>query len=300
MSERLIEARITNDPLLAVAPGFSMICEALAFPATKLHLPEYDDWTMFRGVLAWVVTGTPNASRVHGSAVVVAPGIAIAATHVVQQELPDILEGVSGFLCLAHAPWGIDIWRVREVCVIDTTDLVLLMLERNSDMPPTGRLHHAFTSTRLPAIGELVAMVGYVANSPSFDDRPISGVVHVAQGIVKEHYLEGRDRVQMPGPCIQVDVGAKGGMSGGPVFDEAGAVIGIVSSSIGEDADGVAFVSLTLPALVRKVQPWWPLGMHTAQTTLLEFAGKLQSVEKPDAITPNLDRRFGYLYTAWS
>lgn len=296
MTDGLVRGQIKTDPLADVQPGFQMQCEALAFPATKLHLPEYDDWTTFRGVLAWIVTGTPTVPRVHGSAVLVAPGVAIAAKHVFEQELPDIMAGVSGCLCISHVPWGMDIWRVHQVCSIELTDLVVLLLERQSDLPPGDRIHYAFLSTRVPAVGELVAMVGYVAAAPSFDGKPIAGVVHLAQGLVANRYIDGRDRVLLPGPCLEVAVGAKGGMSGGPVFDEAGALIGIVSSSNGDGPNDYSFVSLALPALVRAIHPCWPKGLHKAETSLLEFGSSLNSVEQADGIVASVTGRFGYVF----
>lgn len=301
MTGDMIKGVVTTDPLEAVPVGFALPLEALAFPALKLSEPPYDTLTSFKGVVAMLLVGTVEQSQCWGSAVMVAPGVAVAAKHVFDAQYDDIMSSKKGFLCVALAPWGLDVWRVHQVLIIDATDVVMLMLERQSELPPEGKMHHAFVSTRLPPVGEPVAMVGFIAGAASFDGA-MHGNIHVAQGLVTAHHLVGRDRVLMPGPCIEVAVGAPGGMSGGPVFDVAGAVIGVTSTSFGSGVDDISYVSLTLPALVRKMQPCWPKGLHQAETTLLEFGGKISSIERANAmkLSTSPEDKFGYSYEPWS
>lgn len=81
------------------------------------------------------------------------------------------------------------------------------------------------------------------------------GNVLVATGTVSAHYPNGRDRSMLPGPCLEIGVNARGGMSGGPAFDDEGQLVGILSSSL-EHPDGLgpSYVSLLQPALDHPIE----------------------------------------------
>ncbi|WP_310541587.1 hypothetical protein, partial [Phenylobacterium sp.] len=50
-----------------------------------------------------------------------------------------------------------------------------------------------------------------------------------------------------------------GGLSGGPVFNENGRVVGILSKSLGDAESGrPSYVSLIWPALIAEVDATWP------------------------------------------
>ena len=59
----------------------------------------------------------------------------------------------------------------------------------------------------------------------------------------------GRDQVLVPQPSFQVGARFEPGMSGGPVFDEAGLVIGVVSSGMSDGARPYGTASLIAPIL---------------------------------------------------
>lgn len=85
-----------------------------------------------------------------------------------------------------------------------------------------------------PSIGEVVLGVGYPnldKNEDGPDDRPISQDMYGAYGTITdiEPLDLGRRR---PWPMVRVKADWPGGMSGGPVFNAAGNVIGIVSSGV--------------------------------------------------------------------
>lgn len=52
-------------------------------------------------------------------------------------------------------------------------------------------------------------------------------------------YPHGRDRVMLPWPVLEVDCPTWGGMSGGPVFDEHGHLIGLLCSSFSVEEGGI-------------------------------------------------------------
>ncbi len=90
-------------------------------------------------------------------------------------------------------------------------------------------------------IGDLVVAVGYPKIDTTAEKFP-SIVVHVAEGMFASYgrvtalYPEGRDRTNST-PVFEVDAHWPSGMSGGPVFNAKGHVIGLVSRSI-ESSDG--------------------------------------------------------------
>ncbi|WP_142916619.1 trypsin-like peptidase domain-containing protein, partial [Klebsiella pneumoniae] len=67
----------------------------------------------------------------------------------------------------------------------------------------------------------------------------------VSSGLVTAAFPQGRGE-RMPAPCIEVEMDTMGGMSGGPVVDSDGNVIGVVSSSFD---GGPSYVTLIWDAL---------------------------------------------------
>jgi serine protease Do len=85
-----------------------------------------------------------------------------------------------------------------------------------------------------PSIGEVIFGIGYPnldKDRDGSDDRPISQCMYGAYGTITdiEPLDLGRGR---PWPMVRVEADWPGGMSGGPVFNAAGNVIGIVSSGV--------------------------------------------------------------------
>jgi serine protease Do len=85
-----------------------------------------------------------------------------------------------------------------------------------------------------PTIGETVLGIGYPdldKEEGGSDDRPISQYMYGAYGRITdiESLDLGRAR---PWPMIRVEADWPGGMSGGPVFNAVGNVIGVVSAGI--------------------------------------------------------------------
>ena len=195
----------------------------------------------------------------YGSAVQIAPGLALAAKHVVWPEAGNLYLGQQSSICVAPTKWGLDVWGVNGF-VGGNCDVVTLTQVRKSPMPPEGPIVHTMASRRMPLVGEPVAMLGFVASQAEFPLIDVKGTPHLRFGHVIDCYPKGRD-TQMPGPCFAVAMGASGGMSGGPVFDERGRLVGIVSSSIDDGIGGIAFVSTLDLALSREVEPVWPRGL---------------------------------------
>lgn len=87
---------------------------------------------------------------------------------------------------------------------------------------------YCFPDTKITRKNEITR----IATNPSF-----------FSGHVVEVFPSGRDSNNLPNPCFQTDMHIHGGASGGPVFNDAGNVIGVNSTSFGGETD-LAFVSL--------------------------------------------------------
>jgi hypothetical protein len=73
----------------------------------------------------------------------------------------------------------------------------------------------------------------------------------VSTGTIRKIYSWTRDSFFMPFPCYQVSARFDAGMSGGPVFDESGAICGLVCSghkpADDEDGEPISYASTLWP-----------------------------------------------------
>jgi len=136
-------------------------------------------------------------------------------------------------------------------------DLVALTASLPAQAP--GLLRVAPLAFRMPQVGEPLAVFGYSAMSLSGDvrQREKSSVDYertftVSVGEVLEQQPERRSSGVRGCPGVVTDAPIYSGMSGGPVFDISGEIVGFASSSHGpiESADGWnSYVALCAPAL---------------------------------------------------
>jgi hypothetical protein len=95
---------------------------------------------------------------------------------------------------------------------------------------------------RIPPIKEQVCTYAYPKTVIKHDvKQELHFYPDFFEGTIEEHYLQGRDSVLMPGPCMQTSMYIHGGASGGPVFDSAGKVCGI--NSTGFENSNLSFVT---------------------------------------------------------
>ena len=110
-----------------------------------------------------------------------------------------------------------------------------------------------------PTVGEYVLAVGYPHLKPdetSDDMRVVEEAMSGAYGRITRVFPEGRDSVH-PTPVFEVEADWPSGMSGGPVFNRMGEVVGVVSRSLRPDgASGGFGCAACLPWMpVRELMP---------------------------------------------
>ncbi len=269
---------ITTDPLLAMPVGAKIRTQSHLFPSTI----EPTGWDYYKGTLLQLHFRDGEQERVTGSAVAIAPGTALAALHVISDEIAQVMAGKRLIFASAITSEGLDLWKVRHITKRDGTDLCILSLERMSGLPKDLTIRQAAISRRVPKIGEQVMMAGFRAPeaAPAGPDATtIEGGVYVSVGLVSATYPNGRDSVMIPWPCIELNVGATGGMSGGPAFDSDGRLVGVVCASVGEGAGGTSYVAIVEPILETAFPHCWPSGICASPTALLEMGEHLCSIE---------------------
>jgi len=300
---RISTGVVTDDPAASAPIGSELRLSAEMFPVDSLPGEHHVvDWDYFGGVLLQLKFIGQNKVYVHGSAVLVAPGVALAARHVIEPFYKFLLEGSVTLVCSGISPSQLMLWKCKSFTYAsDKSDIVIISLSYCSPLPPDNTFKMATISTRLPSVGEPLTMVGFTASELEFDRQdmkiPVSGDVRISVGTVTASYPHGRDSVLMPGPTLEVASSASGGMSGGPVFDRDGFLVGLISTSFGAgDHVGPAYTSLLWPALIVPIGEIWPSGLNFEGRTLLQF-GKLCAIDRRDAIQQVSDTQFRY--TPW-
>jgi hypothetical protein len=158
-----------------------------------------ENWETQEGVLLSVQFRGLHDHRVEGSAVMVAPGIALCATHVIAPHLDSIMSGESAALCSGITSSGLLLWHVRKVTCVGDSDLTILGLELASALPAGNLFHQGCISTRIPGIGEKVVLLGFRAEESEL--LGTVAVVVIPAACVRPHpetSRRARDRAAQP------------------------------------------------------------------------------------------------------
>jgi hypothetical protein len=224
--------------------------------------------------LDWV---TADFHHVWGSAVLVAPGVALTARHTIDamREAGFLAEDGGILLAYGFHPQGMMIWNAVHVEQDPSGDLAVLTLVRATATPQWALdvplpVHAASIAARMPRQGEILTLIGFKADKPAFKSS-------------------GAD--MMPKPSAYIDAPTLGGMSGGAALDSEGHLVGIISKGMSaEGDDGPSFILLTWPILFTEFEVVWPLGLSASPTSLHAMAGVgLASIEGIENLIPGRD-----------
>lgn len=288
---------VSSDPSLAMDIGSQIQLKSVQITFSgEARFAALMDWTSFNGVLLSICLTDQTAHRIVGSAVLVAPGIALYAHHVVEPILGALMAGDQAINCFGIAPSGLMIWKVLRLTRVKGTDLGIMVLELASEFRSGDPLHFSSITTRLPKEGDELLVCGFRAGEPSFprEEGKFSGRVVVSNGIVTKRYPIRRDSAMAPWPCLEVSCKSLSGMSGGPAFDSTGRLVGLLSSSVGDSQVGEpSFVSLTWPALGVKFEGGWPSGAFKRPSMLIELHHGACDIDRREVIQSRIDPTTG-------
>ncbi|MGI4812475.1 MAG: S1 family peptidase [Janthinobacterium lividum] len=201
-------------------------------------------------------------TTVLGSGVMIGPGLVIVATHV----LDEFARRNAKPVLLTFLPCGSRAWLPRESSTVSgpsafdpdrriVSDISLLSCTLNSEAHETYALTLAPMQVSLPLVGERLWAFGYRHEALNDTAALISPLV--ASGVVTSVFPQGRGE-RMPSACVEVAMDTKGGMSGGPVVNASGDLVGVVSSSFDGGPSYVTLIWEALRLAISSVHPWLP------------------------------------------
>ena len=267
--------------------------------AMSLDAPD-----IFEGLVLQLVLAKESSRDIEGTAVLVAPGVALAATHVLQPYVEQLKSGEIGLHCVGVREGEMTIWLVRDVTQILESDITILTLELATDFQEPLQLSLASLTTRTPAAGELVTVVGFRTPEPaSLEDGAFTfgSTMILSHGRVTAVYAKptGRDRLMLPWPCLEIDCPTWGGMSGGPAFDRNGFLVGLLCSSVGgvNELSGPSYISLLHKTLACSFPGGWPEHLVDGSAGLICTEKSKAAIEAPEAVQLKDGR---YVHYPWS
>jgi hypothetical protein len=284
---------ISEDPATALPIGASLLSQAFLpnFGHSIERAAALTNWHAFEGAVLAIVFADTENYWILGSAVVVAPGIALCAAHVIETHIDDMVQSKVDAVCFGIASGGAQAWKIVKITSIPGTDVSFLGLQCASALPPSRTFYRTSITTRLPAIGERIVIAGFRASKKSFprgdDPREVflAGSLTASSGKVQERYPQGRDKLLAPSPSIEIDCPAWGGMSGGPVFDSRGFLVGLISRSMETiDEPSPMLSSLLWPILGQRFDGGWPISFEKKSLLELNRAG-MCLIDRPDAVS---------------
>jgi hypothetical protein len=184
------------------------------------------------------------------------------------------------------------LWAARKVSLCPYSDLALISVEPVDKLAKAQQWLRAPTLSILPPAKDVkIAAFGYASTSTMTEDgkqvkfhlNPSTSI-----GVVTEVYPELRDRALLSFPSFQMKTHFIGGMSGGPIFNEAGELCGLICS--GYDDDPIAYGVVLWPMTGIRIDHNVPRVISKGPYTILELAkAGLMSVNGWEYVETNVE-----------
>jgi hypothetical protein len=228
-----------------------------------------------------------NVGNHRGSAFLLAPGVAITARHVIEdyEANEGLFKGGAELIAFGQQG-GVGLsWIVHSVMRPEAGDAAILLMDLHSPLPNDFTLMVYAPGARIPGIGELGTVLGIRTNLPDGVNAigSASGALGkleastiASTGPVSDHYPERGPLVGAP--CFAIEATAIGCMSGGPIFDERGMVVGMISNSIAFGQDYTTIGALLWDILSVDIEPSWPVDYWPSRTRLRDLMDPAETV----------------------
>lgn len=225
---------------------------------------------------------------VGGTAVIVAPGIAVTANHVIQ--------GITDSFGFKRSTANIELdmyivqfntgacWYVSNTSAWVGTDIAVLSLRPRNEKARNLVMNRLSMTVDPPPIDTTVTAIGYPRtelniprNDSDITEMRFSITPTVSEGKVLEIHNSFRDSANLRFPCFAVNTEFRSGMSGGAVFNEQRELCGLVCyGGEGELKDNSYAVSIwpmtIIPAIIPKEAPSHECVLPGKTFKLLELA----------------------------
>lgn len=285
---------ITADPLIALEIGAQIVFETILFDfdnGNKSPMPLIDT-SFIQGVILAIGIANREGSQIIGSAIMIGPGLAVTAKHILEEWVPNLESQKNELFLIGPRGVEMDFWKVSSINYSHENDVCYLSLELRSSLPESFTLSKAPLRIKLPLIGEKLYIVGFrfedhVLHQDGSKPNPtFSGGLYISSGHVTQVFPYGRDSSMLPGPCVEIDCGSLGGMSGGPIFDSEGNLVAVLSTSL-EDGENnsPSFGSWVASTLDRAVNLSWPPGVSPQQVRLIDMDPRLLAIPDRERLT---------------
>lgn len=244
----------------------------MAIPHTPTFVPQPADTPASEIALRVLVEFAGGETHVIGTAVIIAGHLAVTAGHVLDDittrfgsgQLEERTQVVSDYAIrlyqITPGPEYV-VWNVFTAWRCPDSDLALLHLGLHGSSDPTKPIVWRTPPVHFttPPVGTPLAAFGYHSSATrttpnadggyhlDLDDKPTTST-----GVVEEILPTGQPSGNFTFPCFRVAARFDGGMSGGPVFDEAGMLRGIISGTLsaGDEIDPpISYVCMLWPLL---------------------------------------------------
>ena len=253
-----------NHPKYSKKPTFKKT--GLEQPITKIASP--------------LLTNQNDIWNIDGTCVMIAPGLAITAKHVITDAVKkydkidlDIPSKEDIELQVTHNSYVFQIidgkigyrWSVKQYFPCPISDICYLTLRPMFDFKKLPVPQNLSITLIPPTVGERIQAFGYPRSGVKIDGKKIELDVNpmTTVGEVITVYDQRRDTKLISFPAFQTNARFDPGMSGGPVFNDSGKLCGLICSGMfldNSESDHISFASLLWPSMGTKV--WLKLEYH--------------------------------------
>ncbi len=238
--------------------------------------------------LCVIVAGTDETDLIAmGSGVLLADGLALTARHVIDEIFqrfegcqPSDASGTLSFgaqVCCRLADGSFAKWHVEEFVLSSPIDIAALVLCPSEATPNAPWPIPPAFNLRYPAESQAIVAYGFPQSKHNIladGKAKLRLSPSRADGQVREIYHLKRDSSMAPFPCLRTDAPFPPGLSGGPVTDDEGRVIGVVCSGMPPaegDTEHVSYVSTLWPAFGLVLSKTPVTGVAQPDQFLLDF-----------------------------